>query len=241
MVKKMGWTEPLGQRVILGSSTGHVVGVVRDFNFKSLHVLVEPLLLMRFDNDMSQVSEINRPFQQRQLILSITGHEVDQVLAHVEHVMAQADPRHPLEYQFLDEALDAQYRSELALTRLIGIFAALSIFIACMGLFGLAAFTTEQRTREIGTRKVLGASSWEIVLLLARRILVLVVVASVLAAVAAYFAVDEWLTSFAYRATIDPLIFVFATAVAATVAFATVALQSWKTASADPVQALRHS
>jgi putative ABC transport system permease protein len=240
MVKKMGWTEPLGQRVTTGNNAGRVVGVVRDFHFKSLHVLVEPLVMMRFGNDMSQVSEMNRPFQQRQLILGITGREVDQVLAHVGRVMAKADPRHPLEYSFLDEALDAQYHSELALTRLIGIFAALSIFIACMGLFGLAAFTTEQRTREIGTRKVLGATRWEIVTLLARRILVLVVIASVLAAVGAYFAIDEWLTGFAYHADINPLIFVLATAVAAAVAFITVALQSWKTASADPVEALRH-
>jgi len=240
MVKKMGWTEPLGQRVAMGVSAGRVVGVVKDFHFKSLHVQVEPLLLMRFENDMSQVSEMNRPFQQRHLILALNGQEVDQVLAHVGRVMAKADPRHPLEYQFLDEALDAQYRSELALTRLIGIFAGVSILIACMGLFGLAAFTTEQRTREIGTRKVLGATRWEIVTLLARRILALVLIASVLAAVVAWFAIDEWLAGFAYRAAINPLIFVLATAVAATVAFATVALQSWTTASADPVEALRH-
>ncbi len=97
--------------------------------------------------------------------------------------MARADPRHPPEYHFLDEALDAQYRSELGLTKLIGIFAGVSILIACMGLFGLAAFTTEQRSREIGTRKVLGASSWQIVTLLARRILVLVLIAAMLAAV----------------------------------------------------------
>jgi putative ABC transport system permease protein len=240
MVRKMGWTEPLGQRVVWGANSGRVVGVVKDFHFKSLHVLVEPLLMMRFDNDMSLVSEMNRPFQQRHLILSLSGREIDQVLAHVGRVMAKADPRHALEYSFLDDALDAQYRSELALTRLIGIFAAVSILIACMGLFGLAAFTTEQRTREIGTRKVLGATRWEIVFLLARRILVLVVLASVLAAVGAYFAIDEWLAGFAYRDDINPLVFVLATAIAAAVAFATVALQSWRTASADPVEALRH-
>lgn len=104
-------------------------------------------------------------------------------------------------------------------------------YIACMGLFGLAAFTTEQRTREIGTRKVLGATAWQIVGLLARRILVLVLIASVLAGIGAYFAVDEWLAGFAYRAGINPLIFVLAAAVAATVAFASVAAQSWRTAN----------
>jgi putative ABC transport system permease protein len=157
----------------------------------------------------------------------------------VERIVAEADPAHPFEYRFLDEALAQQYGAELSLTGLMGIFAGVSILIACMGLFGLAAFTTEQRSREIGTRKVLGATSWQIITLLAGRILVLVLIASVLAAVAAYFAVDEWLSGFAYRAGINPLIFLLAAAVAGVVAFATVALQSWNTASADPVEGLR--
>ena len=125
--------------------------------------------------------------------------------------------------------------------KLIGIFAAICIFIACLGLFGLAAFTTEQRTREIGTRKVLGATPWQIITLLARRILMLVAIAAVLASVIAYFAIDEWLAGFAYRAGINPLVFLLAAAAAAAVAFATVALQAYKAASADPVNALREA
>jgi putative ABC transport system permease protein len=124
--------------------------------------------------------------------------------------------------------------------KLIGLFAAICVFIACLGLFGLAAFTTEQRTREIGTRKVLGATTLQIILLLSRRILVIVLIASVLASIAAYFAMDEWLAGFAYRADINPLVFLIAAAAAAAVAFTTVALQSFKTAHADPVQSLRH-
>ncbi len=120
---------------------------------------------------------------QRHLILDIKGANVGKVLTFVERVMAEADPRHPFEYRFLDEALDQQYKAETSLTKLIGIFASVSIFIACMGLFGLAAFTTEQRSREIGTRKVLGATAWQIITLLARRILVLVLVAAVLASI----------------------------------------------------------
>ena len=240
LVKKMGWTNPLGKRIQLGIRSGRVVGVVGDFNFKSLHTLIEPLIIVQQPIDMSQVAEINKPFQQRQLILDISGQDIPKTLAHVEKVISEADPRHPFEFIFLDESLNSLYKSESALTKLIAIFAGISILIACMGLFGLAAFTTEQRTREIGTRKVLGATSWQIVGLLARPILVLVVIASVLAAVLSYFAIDEWLTSFAYKAGINPLIFLLATVVAAVVAFITVALQSWKTASADPVNALRH-
>jgi putative ABC transport system permease protein len=235
LVKKMRWTDPIGKRVM----DGRVVGVMKDFNFKSLKFQVEPLVMRRLDNDMTNVSETNKPFQQRHLILDITGADVGKVLAFVEKIMAEADPRHPFEYRFLDEALDAQYKAERSLTGLIAIFAGVSIFIACMGLFGLAAFTTEQRSKEIGTRKVLGASAWQIVGLLARRILILVVIASVLASIAAYFAIDEWLAGFAYRAGINPLIFLLAAAAAATVAFATVAAQSWRTANADPVHALR--
>ncbi len=236
LVKSMGWTEPLGKRV----QDGRVVGVVKDFNFKSLKFRVEPLVLRRLSNDMSGVSEINKPFQQRHLILDITGAEVGKTLAFVERIMTAADPRHPFEYRFLDEALDAQYKAELSLTKLIGIFAGVSIFIACMGLFGLAAFTTEQRSREIGTRKVLGATAWQIVILLARRILALVLVAALLASAASYFAIDEWLAGFAYRAGINPLIFLLAAVAASAVAFVTVAAQSWRTASADPVNALRY-
>ncbi len=236
LVKKMGWKEPLGKRVL----DGRVVGVMKDFNFKSLKFRIEPLVMRRLSNDMSGVQEINKPFQQRHLILDISGAQVGGVLSFVEHVISEADPRHPFEFRFLDEALQAQYKAELSLTRLIGIFAAISILIACMGLFGLSAFTAEQRSREIGTRKVMGATSWQIVLLLAQRILVLVLVAAVLASVGAYFAIDEWLAGFAYRAGVNPLIFLLAAAVAAAVAFTTVALQSWKTASADPVHALRY-
>lgn len=240
LVKQMGWANPIGKRV-QANGDGRVVGVVKDFNFKSLHHQIDPLVLVQLRNDMSQVDEINRPFQQRHLILDISPEDVPLTLAHAESVMAGADPKHPFEYRFLDAALDAQYRTETTLTKLIGIFAAISIFIACLGLFGLAAFTTEQRTREIGTRKVLGATAWQIIGLLARRILVLVLVASVLAAVGAWFWVDVWLEDFAYRAGINPLIFLLAAAVAAAVAFSTVAAQSWRTAHADPVNSLRYT
>ena len=241
LVKKMGWTEPLGKRLTLGGQAGRVVGVVRDFNFKSLHHLIEPLVLLPSNNDMTRVQEINKPFQQRHLMIDIAPTQVNQTLNYVRRVVSAADSRHPFEFRFLDEALDSQYKSEISLARLIGIFAGVSILIACMGLFGLAAFTTEQRSREIGTRKVLGATAWQIITLLARRILVLVLIASVLAAVGSFFAIDEWLTGFAYKAGINPLIFLLSAAVAATVAYVTVAAQCWRTASADPVKTLRQT
>jgi putative ABC transport system permease protein len=174
------------------------------------------------------------------LILDISPSQTRHVLGYAERVMAGADPQHPFEYRFLDASLEKLYETEMSLTRLIGIFALASIFIACLGLYGLTAFTTEQRSREIGIRKVLGASAWRIIGLLARRILMLVLIASVLAAVVAYFTIDEWLQGFAYRAGINPLIFLLAAAAASVVAVATIVAQAWRTANADPVQALRY-
>ena len=237
LVKKMGWTDPIGKRIV-ARREGHVIGVVRDFNFRTLHHQIDPLVMVSLNNDMSRVREVERAFQLRQLVLDIEPSQTSRALGHAQRVMAAADPMHPFEYRFLDASLQELYRTELSLTRLIGIFAAISIFIACLGLFGLTAFTTEQRSREIGTRKVLGASAWQIIGLLTHRILVLVLVASLLAAVGAYFAIDEWLQGFAYRAGVNPLIFLLAAALVAVVAIATVTLQTWRTASADPVQAL---
>jgi len=239
MVKKMGWTNALGKRIQVRGETGRVVGVVKDFNFRSLHTLVEPLVMYPLNMDLTRINEINKPFVQNYLVLDVAPANMRETMTFIEGVMAKADPKHPFEFEFLDAKLDEMYKSETSLTKLIAIFAAVSIFIACMGLFGLAAFTTEQRTREIGTRKVLGATSMQIVALLARPVMILVAIASVLAAVLAYFAVDEWLTSFAYHAGINWAFFLLTTVLAAVVAFTTVALQSWKTASSDPVNTLR--
>lgn len=240
MVRKMGWTDPIGKRIQLGQATGRVIGVVHDFNFKSLHSPIEPFGMVEINHDLSRVPEAYKVFQQRMLVVNISGEDVGGTLDRIQRVISQADPKHPFEYTFLDDSLNNLYKSEHQLMGLIGIFAAVCIFIACLGLFGLASFTTEQRTREIGTRKVLGATTWQIIGLLARHILVLVLIAAVLASVGAYFAIERWLEGFAYRAGINPLIFLLTAAAAAIVAFTTVALQSFKTASADPVEALRY-
>jgi putative ABC transport system permease protein len=240
MVRKMGWDEAIGKRIQLGNQSGRVIGVVQDFNFKSLHTLVEPFAMWPLNTDYSNVNPINRPFMQQMLVVNISGDNVSNTLSAIEEVVRKADPSHPFEYAFLDDQLDQLYKSERQLMELIGIFATVCIFIACLGLFGLSAFTTELRTREIGTRKVLGATTQQIILLLAKGIMILVVIAAVIASVLAYFAIDEWLTGFAYRAGINPLVFALAALVAAAVAFATVAMQSYKTARADPVESLRH-
>ncbi|MBN1238657.1 MAG: ABC transporter permease [Gammaproteobacteria bacterium] len=238
--ENMGWSEPLGKRIQLGPNNGRVIGVVSDFNFQSLHTAVEPFAIYPLQTDFSNVSEVNRFFVTRWLVVNLAGDQMGSALRDIEEVFRELDPIHPFEFRFLDDSLNELYASEQTLTRLIGIFGAICVFIACLGLFGLAAFTTEQRTKEIGIRKVLGATAAQIIWLLSRNVLLLILAGAVLASVIAYLAVDEWLAGFAYRAPVNPLVFGVATLVAAAVAYVTIALQSYRTAHDDPVDALRY-
>jgi putative ABC transport system permease protein len=239
-VRNMGWDEPLGKRINLGPNAGRVIGVVSDFNFRSLHTAVEPFAMYPLQNDFSNVQEINRPFQTRLLVVNIAGSAIGEGLRLLQDKLTEADPAHPFEFRFLDDSLNELYASEQRLMGLLGIFAGICIFIACLGLFGLASFTTEQRTKEIGIRRVLGATASQIVWLLSRNMLALVLAAAVVASLAAYLAVDEWLADFAYRAPVNLLVFVVAAIAAALVALVTLTLQSSGTVREDPVEALRY-
>ena len=232
-VRKMGWDEPLGKRMGIGMpgmSQGPVIGVVKDFNFESLRSNIEPFVMLRQGSDGGQ----------RLMIISIAPEGIRETLQHIRNLFAELDPTHPFEYTFLDEELDQLYVSEARLMRLIGIFAGICILVACLGLFGLAASATEQRTKEIGIRKVLGASTFSIILLLARRVLVLIAAGALLASIVAWLAMQEWLSGFAYRAALNPLYLLLAALGAGAIALLTMALQSWRTARGDPVQALRY-
>jgi putative ABC transport system permease protein len=241
-VKMMGWVEPLGKRIDSsdGYYDGRVVGVVKDFNFRSLYHQVEPLLINLIRDNFSTLPPNAGKMLRRKIVLNISGREVAETLNYIKDVFEEFDTRHPFEYEFLSDKIDQQYLSEQRLMQLIGILSGISIFISCLGLFGLAAFTTEQRTKEIGIRKVLGATTFQIITMLSRNILLIVLAASVISSVGAYLVIDEWLTDFAYHAGINPLVFVLSAALAMAVAFGTVALQSFKTAQANPVEALRY-
>jgi putative ABC transport system permease protein len=237
MVKKMGWDQPLGKHI----QNGKVIGVVRDFHYDSLKNSLEPFVLLRFSG-VQNVAPQNRDLMIQYLILNLEGENIFRTLDFLEEKFAEFDPRHPFEFKFLDDSLNELYFSEQRLMKLIGIFAAVCIFISCLGLFGLASFATEQRTKEIGIRKVLGASTWQIITMLARNILLLVLGGAVIASLIAYYAMDEWLTGFAYRININMNLWVFllSAVAAAAVAFITIASQSFKTAQANPVNALRY-
>jgi putative ABC transport system permease protein len=174
------------------------------------------------------------------MVIHISPDDIPQTLSFIQQKLMEFDPRHPFEYRFLDDAIDNLYMSENRLMRMTGIFSGICIFISCLGLFGLAAYTTEQRRKEIGIRKVLGASAAQIILMLSQKILWLVLAGSIVATVVAYYAMDEWLTGFSYRTGINPLIFVISALVVIAVAFVTIALQSYKTAQANPSKMLRY-
>ena len=231
-VRRMGWDKPIGKRIALGTGAfaGPVIGVVRDFNYKSLREGIEPLVIVRNSAEAEELF----------MVVSLAPEGIRATLQQIRKLFADLDPTHPFEYSFLDEDLARLYASEERLMRLIGIFAAICILVACLGLFGLAASAAQQRTQEIGIRKVLGASTLSIILLLARRVLVLIAAGAIVASIVAWLAMQQWLSGFAYRAALNPAWLLLAALGAGAVALLTIALQSWRTAHGDPVEALRY-
>lgn len=244
LVRGLHWDEAIGKRFEIGqgpaAQKGTVVGVVKDFNFRSVHEGVGPFAIFRQVEDFGRMPPVLRMHEERTMVVNIAGRDVRATLAFVGDTLRKFDPLHPFEFEFVDDSLDRLYVADARLTRLIAIFAGLCIFIACLGLFGLASFMAAQRTREIGVRKVFGARTGQIITLLAHRIVYLVLGASAVASVFAYLVMKAWLQNFAFRTEINPLIFVAAALAGLSIAYVTVALQSMKAARAHPVTSLRY-
>jgi putative ABC transport system permease protein len=229
-VKTIGWDDPIGKRFGFGEDRmGVVVGVVKDFHFTSLHLGIEPLAL-------TPGSDSNRDW----LSLRIGPADVPRTLAFIEEKWKQQSPEGTFSYSFLDDRLDRMYRTEGRLVNSFTIYTLIAIFVACLGLFGLASFATAQRTREIGIRKVLGASEWNITLLTTKKFVALVLIANVAAAPLAYWAMHAWLQNFAYKTSIGSWIFLLSAAASLIIAMLTVGYQSIRAALADPVTSLRY-
>ncbi len=228
---KMGWTpqQAIGKwlkNTLRDSTRQTVVGVVEDFNFLSLRERIEPLVITPGDD-------------QRVGLVRLKPGDVQAGVEAIAALYAQTKPAYPLEYRFLDEQFDQLYQADLRQQTILGVFAGLAIFIACLGLFGLASFLARQRTKEIGVRKVLGASVTSIVTLLSKDFLKLVLVAIVIASPLAYYGMERWLQSFAYRVAIAWWIFALSGLVAVVIALLTISLQSIQAALANPVKSLR--
>jgi putative ABC transport system permease protein len=230
LVKDLGWKEPLGKQfgVSWEDTLGTVIGVVKDFNFNSLHHKIQPLYISSQNWGYDEMS------------VKISPQNLGAALSHLEEKWNTHVPDRPFQYMFLDEHFAALYLSDKQVSQIVGVIAGLAIFTACLGLFGLAAITTEQRTKEIGIRKVLGASLLSLIALLARNFARLVLIAFFIAAPAAYFIMQSWLQNFVYRIDIGWWVFALAGGLALFIALLTVSAQAIKAALANPVEALRY-
>ncbi len=234
LAKELGWKEPIGKRIRFkydGDQVGErtVVGVVKDFHTFSLQHKVEPMVLM-----MPPIASM-----EDNMYVKINTAKTAEALAYIEQVYKQFDQSNPVEFHFLDQNFARQYATEQKQEQLSLIFTGLAIFIACLGLFGLAAFTAQQRVKEIGIRKVLGASVYSLTIMLSKTYIKMVIIAIFIATPVAWFAMNKWLEDFAYRNTISWWVFAVAGLVALMIALITVSFQAIKAAIANPVKSLR--
>lgn len=216
----------VGQNLRFGDKKGTVIGVVKDFNFKPLQYAIEPLVL-RFNRYGGLVMVRTQPGK------------TEATIAALKDISHSLNPSYPFAYSFLDKDLDNLYRGEQQMGSIFNLFAALAIFISCLGLYGLSAFMAEQRTKEIGVRKVLGASIFNIVYLLSANFTRLILIAMCIAIPLSWMAMSKWMDGFAYRIDINWTIFLAACATALLIAWLTVSYESIKAAVANPVAALR--
>ncbi|MDO6429741.1 ABC transporter permease [Flavitalea sp. BT771] len=227
-LKKVGYKDPIGRRLTFWDKKGQIVGVLRDFHFNSLHSPILPLIIrLREEEGWGEA-----------MVRTKAG-QAKQALAGLERLCKQLNPKFPFSYRFADEEYQKLYKSESIVQRLSNCFASLAICISCLGLLGLAMFTAEQRTKEFGIRKVLGAKVGTLFGLLSREFLLLVLVAFLLASPLAWWAMHTWLQNFAYHIAVQWWVFLLAGGAALLIALLTVSFQAMKVAVANPVKSLR--
>ncbi|MEI9945768.1 MAG: ABC transporter permease [Chitinophagaceae bacterium] len=234
LAKDLGWKEPVGKRIRFNygdKETGErvVVGVVKDFHTFSLQHKVEPMVMM-----MPPVASMGD-----NLYIKINTAKTADALAYIEKVYKQFDKNNPAEFNFLDQNFARQYAAEQRQEQLSLIFTVLAVLIACLGLFGLAAFTAQQRVKELGIRKLLGASVLSLTMMLSKSYISLVVIAICIATPIAWFAMNKWLQGFAYRTTASWWVFAAAGLLSILIALMTVSFQAIKAAIANPIKSLR--
>ncbi len=227
-VREMGLKDPVGKRFKLWLTEGTIVGVAKDFHFRPAHEKIEPAVFYY------------RPDQNAKIYVKTTGAEAAGAIATAGKIWKAFNPAYPFEYRFMDESYDQMYKSDQRTGKLFTYFAGMAILISCLGLFGLAAFTAGQRTKEIGIRKVLGASVGSITLLLSKDFLRLVLVSILIASPVAWYVMNQWLGNFAYKIGIGAWMFVVAGGLGLCIALATVSFQAIKAALANPVKSLRN-
>ena len=227
-VEVMGIQNPVGKMFAEGERSGQIIGVVRNFHFKSLKKQIEPLVF-------------RLPLHHARIVfIKVSSTNVINTLRNVEKIWKKYVPDNPIDFRFLDDDYDRLYRSESRMGTLFGYFTLLAIFIAGLGLFGLASFMAQQRTKEIGIRKALGASVSRIFILLSREFLILIVISNTVAWPFAYYFMKNWLQNFSYHTDIKLIAFMVSFVLSIIVTLLTVSYQSFKAALANPVDSLRY-
>jgi len=218
----------IGTSATMNGRSGEIVGVVKDFHFTSLHRKINPLVMFL------------EPSQYNKLFVRVNSPDMQATILGVEEIWKKFAPDSPFIFQFLDDEYDDLYRNEQRLSKVFTAFATLAIIIACLGLFGLVSFTVEQRNKEIGVRKVLGASIISLLILITKDFSKLVLIAFLITAPVAYYLMNDWLTDFEYRVDIGALPLIVSVLLAGIVALITVSFQAIKAASVNPVETLRN-
>lgn len=225
-VRDAGIKNPIGKRFSLWGTNGTIIGVLKDFHFASLKQKIEPFIFKYEPHTW-------------QLLVKTTGKDVPKALKTVENTWKRYNPNFPFTYTFLDQSYEALYKSDQRTGTLFNVFAGIAILISCLGLFGLATYTAQVKVKEIGIRKVLGASISNITTMLSRDFLMLILLAIVIASPVAWYAMNKWLQDFVYRAAIQWWIFAIAGIAAIVIALVTISFQAIRAALANPVKSLR--
>ncbi|MFC1724751.1 ABC transporter permease [candidate division KSB1 bacterium] len=228
-VKSLGWDDPIGKKFGFWEITGTVIGVVKDFHFETLHKQITPLGIGVKDSRNFGV-----------LSVRINSENISNTISDIENIWKEFAPNYPFQYSFIDEQVDNLYKTEQKMALSFNYFTIIAIFIACLGLFGLASFIAEQKTKEIGIRKVLGADVSKIVTLLTKDFILLVLIANIFACPIAWYAMRKWLETFAYRIDINITFFVSAAVISLLIALGTISFQAFRAAAANPVDSLRN-
>jgi putative ABC transport system permease protein len=226
-IKEMGMNNPIGKSFTMQGVKGTIIGIVKDFHYASMKVKIAPAMFWY------------KPAYLNTIYIKTTGRDAQKAISAAEKQFKQYNGEYPFAYNFLDDLFNKMYQSEQQEGKLFSYFAGIAIFISCLGLLGLAAYTAQVRTREIGVRKVLGASVSGIISLLARDFIKLVLIAILIASPLAWYAMYKWLQDFAYKINVSWLVFVFAGFMAILIAFATISFQAVKAALMNPVKSLR--
>jgi len=227
-VKNFGLKDPIGFEIKLLNSKARVVGVIKDFHNESFHNSISPLVLWYIPGYSYSIS------------IRVSGNNIPETIQDIKDQWDKLSPDIPFEFQFLDKKYDALYKDESKLSMIIGYFSIIAILIACLGLFGLVSYLTESRTKEIGVRKVNGATVSEILAMLNKDFVKWVVIAFVIASPVSWYAMNNWLENFAYKTNLAWWVFASAGLMALGIALLTVSWQSWRAATRNPVEALRY-